>query len=38
MKILKTISLGVATLALASTMASADTFENTIKNGKLNCV
>lgn len=37
MKILKTISLGVATLALASTMASADTLENTIKNGKLNC-
>jgi general L-amino acid transport system substrate-binding protein len=37
MKILKTISLGVATLALASTMSSADTLENTIKNGALNC-
>lgn len=37
MKILKTISLGVATLALASTMSSADTLENTIKSGKLNC-
>ena len=33
MKLLKTISLSVATLALASTMASADTLENTIKNG-----
>ena len=37
MKLLKTISLGVATLALASTMASADTLENTIKNGQLTC-
>ena len=37
MKILKTLSLTVATLALASTMSSADTLENTIKSGKLNC-
>jgi general L-amino acid transport system substrate-binding protein len=37
MKILKTISLGVATLALASTISSADTLENTVKNGKLSC-
>ena len=37
MKLLKTISLSVATLALASTMASADTMENTIKNGQLSC-
>lgn len=37
MKILKTLSLSVATLALASTMSSAGTLENTVKNGKLNC-
>lgn len=37
MKLLKTISLSVATLALASTVSSADTLENTIKNGKLSC-
>jgi general L-amino acid transport system substrate-binding protein len=37
MKILKTLSLTVATLALASTMSSADTLESTIKSGKLNC-
>ena len=37
MKILKTLSLTVASLALASTLSSADTLENTIKSGKLNC-
>ncbi|MDZ7819757.1 MAG: amino acid ABC transporter substrate-binding protein [Aliarcobacter sp.] len=37
MKLLKTISLSLATLALASTVSSADTLENTIKSGKLSC-
>jgi len=37
MKLLKTASLSVAALALASSFASADTLENVKKNGTLSC-
>ncbi|MGB5918218.1 MULTISPECIES: amino acid ABC transporter substrate-binding protein [unclassified Arcobacter] len=37
MKLLKTLSLSIAALAIASTVSSADTLDTTIKNGKLSC-
>ncbi|WP_298749781.1 amino acid ABC transporter substrate-binding protein [uncultured Arcobacter sp.] len=37
MKLLKTLSLSVAAIALATTVSSADTLETTMKNGKLSC-
>ncbi len=37
MKLLKTASLTIAALALASTVASADTLDTTMKNGELSC-
>ncbi|RXJ99197.1 amino acid ABC transporter substrate-binding protein [Arcobacter sp. CECT 8986] len=37
MKLLKSLSIGIATLTLATTVASADTLETTIKNGTLSC-
>ena len=37
MKLLKTASLAIAALALASTVASADTLETTMKKGELSC-
>ena len=37
MKFLKTASLSVAALALASSVVSADTLDTTMKNGELSC-
>ena len=37
MKLLKTLSLSVATLALASTVSSADTLDTVKERGNLNC-
>lgn len=37
MKLLKSLTLGIATLSLATTIAGADTLETTKKNGVLSC-
>lgn len=37
MKLLKSVSLGLAALTLAATVSSADTLETTMKNGYLSC-